>query len=172
MEFLQTLRSFRAQFQNPSPKRMVIGSNVYLIGNNTCFERKEQLCLKRFNRKIEQRGEVVHFRYNNRFKVRNKILFVSASFYTTFGPVGDRVHVKASYDGVSIGDYGLLKSTIGFGTRGQWPEIINKDWQLKIKLDLQQDDKGYMHFYVEHFERISFLSFIAKTKLSMLAETV
>jgi hypothetical protein len=128
--------------------------------------------MKRFKRKIGQPGEVVHFRYNNRFKVRNKTLFVSASFYTTFGPVGDRVYVKASYDGVSIGDYGMLKSTIGFGTRGQWPEINNKDWQLKIKLDLQEDDRGYMCFYVEYFERISLLSFIAKTKLSMLSHSV
>ncbi len=141
--------------QTAGEQRIVIGNNVFIVENNQYFERKEVICSKYFKHNREQRDEVVHLSYYNNFLVRKKRLSVSARYYFTNRPYGDRIHVKATYDGNCIGNFGLLKSTIGAGTQGKWPTIKNEEWQLKINLDLEKNEKGYMHFYIEYFEKVT-----------------
>ena len=160
MEHKQSHESSSPNSQTIEEKRISIGNQVFIVSDNNFFERKELLCSKRFKRKKEERDEIVHLSYYNNFLVRNKRLSIAARYYSTHAPYGDRIKVKASYDGVCIGDFGLLKATIGVGTFGKWPVIKNNDWQLIIKLDLETNEKGYMHFYVEYFERISPESFL------------
>lgn len=159
MEHKPTLKSSSPNVQITEEKRISIGKRVFIVGSNNFFERKELLCSKKFKKNREQRDEIVHLSYYNNFLLRNKRLSIAARYYYTRAPYGDRIKVKASYDGVCIGDYGLLKATIGVGTFGKWPVIKNNDWQLIITLDLEVNEKGYMHFYVEYFERISPESF-------------
>jgi hypothetical protein len=146
-------------------KRICIGDQVFIVGNNNLFERKELLCSKYFKHNREQRNEIVHLSYYNNFLIKNKRLSVSARYFTTNAPYGDRIHVKAFYDGVSIGDFGVIKATIGCGTNGKWPEIKYPDWQLRIKLDLDKNEKGYMHFYIEYFEKISLVTYASSTEI-------
>lgn len=146
-------------------KRIAIGNNVFIVGNHRYYERKELLCSKYFKHNKVEAHEVVHLNYYNHFMVRKKRLAVAARYYFTRAPYGDRIKLKATYDGVCIGEFGLLKSTIGAGTSGKHPEIKNEEWQLIIKLDLNANERGYMHFYVEYFERISEAEFQIKSEL-------
>ncbi len=146
-------------------KRICVGQRVFIVGNKHYFERKKMLCSKYFKHNQEQTNEIIHLSYNNHFLVKKKRLSVSAEYYTTHGPYGDRIKVQASYNGICIGDYGLLRSSIGVGTHGSWPIIKNEEWQIIIKLNLEKNEKGYMHFYVEYFEKISPVLFFLKSKV-------
>ncbi len=154
MDFQNTHQSLSDAIRSAQEKRICIRDKVFILGNNNVLERKELLCSKYFKHNREDRNEVVHLSYNNSFRVRNKRLSVSVRYFTSKAPYGDRVHVKAFYDGVCIGDFGLIKSTIGAGANGKWPQIKNLDWQLLIKLELDKNERGYMQFYIEYFEKI------------------
>ena len=103
-------------------KKIIIGNKVFIVGKTSVKERKEIICSRFFKKKKVVDGSAVHFEYQNSFLVRGKVLIVNASFITASSPHGIRVHVKASYDGALLGDFGFMRATIGAGTHGQWPE--------------------------------------------------
>lgn len=133
-----------------------IGKRFFHAEKETVHERMELLCKKRFRQRERDYhgGDIIHFDYSGHFKLRDKPLLVSARLHTGRAPYGSRMHVKARYDGNCIGDYGMLRSTIGAGSNGNWPGIKNNEWELLISLDASADANGYMHFSVEYFENL------------------
>jgi hypothetical protein len=140
-------------------KKITIGNKAFIVGKTSVKERKEIICSRYFRKNRVVEGRAIHFEYQNSFLVRGKLLIVSASFITDRNPHGIRVHVKASYDGVLLGDFGFMRATIGAGTHGNWPEIITPQWELLIKLDIYENEQGNLHFSIEDFENIDLSSF-------------
>ena len=134
---------------------VTFGQHGFLFDKKGISVRKTTLYANRFKKVEFTRDQAMHFDFNQSFNLKDKNLHVSAQYYTTYGPLGDRVKLNATYDGEIIGNYSSLRSYMGGGANGVWPSLVNEDWQLIFVFDLQySSQKKFNHFSINYFETL------------------
>jgi hypothetical protein len=134
---------------------VTFGQHGFLFDKKGISVRKTTLYANRFKKVEFTRDQATHFDFNQSFNLKNKNLHVSAQYYTTYGPLGDRVKLNATYDGEIIGNYSSLRSYMGGGANGVWPSLVEEDWQLIFVFDLQySSQKKFNHFSIIYHNRI------------------
>lgn len=136
-------------------KVAVIGKKAFLFDKYGLSVRKNILIEKNFKRAEFKNGSAVHLDSYQSFKLHDKMLTITAKYHLTYGPLGDRLNVEAKYDGESIGKYAALRSYMGGGSNGNWPQLIKDEWQLIILFELQDNKANKRnHFSVNYFETL------------------
>jgi hypothetical protein len=111
----------------PELFRLETGDQTFLISKDGVSIRKEIICHKEYSRVKMENSVALHLDFKETFIVKNKLLEVRAIAKTTYGPLGDRLVLKARYDEKEIGNFSALRSYMGGGINGKWPLIKTED---------------------------------------------
>lgn len=138
-----------------------IGKEYYLITENNIYQQTEVLLDKIFERAEYKNGLAEHLKYSGAFVVHEKLLQVDAHYGMSGGPLGDRIEVKATYDGEDIGDYRALFSYMGGGSKGDWPSLEGDDWALRIILKTKRSasENRFSILYFRHLKSFNHTAF-------------
>ena len=132
-----------------------IGSDFFLFDTNSISIRKEILFEEYYKWADFIYSEAIHLHIDKSFLLRGSIFSVYANHSFGYGPLGDRIKVKAHYNGECIGDFRALRSYMGGGANGNWPQLIKDDWQVIILFEENSDrDESLNYFSVGYYETI------------------
>lgn len=138
----------------PEFKRLLIEDQVYLISKKGVYKREELIYNQRFDRVSMSNGSAVHLDVKTTFMFQGKEVIVEAISKTTFGPLGDRLNLNATYDGEIIGNFSSLRSYMGGGSNGKWPIIRTLEEILLFKLGTSSMYGPENEFLIERYSAI------------------
>lgn len=104
--------------------RLKVGNYMFLVSRQGIAIRNEIIDHEVYSRVKMESSSAIHLDYNRIFIFRDKLLEVQAKSYTSYGPLGDRMFLAATYDGVELGQFKGMISYMGGGTQGQWPVLL------------------------------------------------
>ena len=107
----------------PELFRLETGGQSFMISKDGVSIRKEIICHKEYTRVKMENGVAMHLDFKEAFVVLDNLLEVEAISKTSYGPLGDRLILKARYDDKEIGNFSALRSYMGGGMNGKWPLI-------------------------------------------------
>lgn len=140
--------------RNSDYKRIEIENDVYLISKHGIAIRTKTFIEKEFHRAPIENGVAQHLKYEDSFEVEGKIVKVTAECKTSFGPLGDRISLHVTYDGIEIGNYRALRSYMGGGSNGKWPILYTANGVIVFTLNASLDGPSSNLFRIEHFQTI------------------
>lgn len=140
--------------RNSDNKRIEVENEVYLISKHGIAIRTKTFIEKEFHRVPMEKGIALHLKYDESFEVEGKTLKVFAECKTSFGPLGDRISLYATYNDIEIGNYRALRSYMGGGSNGNWPILNTRNGIVVFSLNLSVNDPSENLLRIEYFQII------------------
>jgi hypothetical protein len=151
--------------------RISAGKSMFLVSRQGIAVRKEIIDHEIYSRVKMEGSSAIHLDYNRIFILQDKLLEVQAKSHTSYGPLGDRMFLAATYDGVELGQFKGMISYMGGGTQGQWPVLLLDNETVFFTFSSSGMGGKTNELLIEYFQHVHMKGAISteKPKLNSIA---